>query len=141
MPLSLVSSQRSSRPFVGQGHLMLCGPQLTSKLFQDFVKEWGFCHVISTPTYPKSNWKIEATVKSMKKLIEVSRIRSRLDKGRLARALFQYWNTPPCRDNLSPAQKLFGHPVQDTLPAHRRAFAPESQRRDRCPYCVSSRVH
>ena len=25
-------------------------------------------------------------------------------------------------------QKLFGHPVQDTLPAHRRSFAPEWQR-------------
>ena len=27
-----------------------------------------------------------------------------------------------------PAQKLFGHPVQDTLPAHHRSFAPEWQR-------------
>ena len=26
------------------------------------------------------------------------------------------------------AQKLFGHPVQDTLPAHRRSFAPEWQK-------------
>ena len=31
------------------------------------------------------------------------------------------------KDNLSPAQKLYGHPVQDTLPAHRRSFAPEWQ--------------
>ena len=33
----------------------------------------------------------------------------------------------PQRDRLSPAQKLFGKPIQDTLPAHRRAFAPQWQ--------------
>ena len=34
---------------------------------------------------------------------------------------------PSCKDGLSPVQKLFGHPIQDTLPAHRRAFVPEWQ--------------
>ena len=29
---------------------------------------------------------------------------------------------------MSPAQKLYGRPVQDSLPAHRRSFAPEWQR-------------
>ena len=32
-----------------------------------------------------------------------------------------------CLDDLSPAQKLFGRPIQDTLPAHHGAFAPEWQ--------------
>ena len=45
------------------------GPQFTSKSFQDFAKEWEFTHITSTPRYPQSNGKIEATVKSMKKLI------------------------------------------------------------------------
>ena len=31
------------------------------------------------------------------------------------------------RDRLSPAQKLFGHPVQDTLPAHPKSFDPQWQ--------------
>ena len=31
------------------------------------------------------------------------------------------------RDGLSPAQKLYGHPKQDTLPIHQRAFLPEWQ--------------
>lgn len=31
------------------------------------------------------------------------------------------------RDGLSPAQKLFGHPMQDTLPAHPRSFSQEWQ--------------
>ena len=35
----------------------------------------------------------------------------------------------PCRkDGLSPAQKLFGYPVQDILPAHHRSFLPKWQR-------------
>ena len=42
-------------------------------------------------------------------------------------ALLQYRNTPSSRDGLSPAQKLFGHPMQDLLPAHSRSFAPEWQ--------------
>ena len=28
---------------------------------------------------------------------------------------------------MSPAQKLYGHPVQDTLPAHKRSFAAKWQ--------------
>ena len=55
-------------------------------------------------------------------------MRSSLDEGRLARALLQYRNTPSRRDNLSPVQKPLS-PIQDTLPAHHRAFAPEWQRR------------
>ena len=48
------------------------GPQFSSKLFQDFAKRWGFKHTTSSPTYPQSNRKAEATVKSMKKLIQAA---------------------------------------------------------------------
>ena len=46
----------------------------------------------------------------------------------MARALLQYRNTRARKDGKSPAQKLFGRPMQDTLPAHCRSFAPEWQR-------------
>jgi len=46
-----------------------------------------------------------------------------LDDEKLCKALLQYHNTPSAHDGLSPAQKLFGHPVQDTLSAHSRSFA------------------
>ena len=45
------------------------GPQFTCKMFKDFSQQWGFLHKTSTPHYPQSNGKIEATVKSMKKII------------------------------------------------------------------------
>ena len=103
------------------------GPQFTSKAFQDFAKQWGFTHQTSSPYHPQSNGKIEATVKSMKKIIATSWNISTLDESKLCYAILQYRNTPSRRDGLSPAQKLYGTPVQDTLPAHRRSFAPEWQ--------------
>ena len=36
--------------------------------------------------------------------------------------------TPHRNNGVSPTQKLFGHQVQNTLPAHHRSFAPEWQR-------------
>ena len=46
-----------------------------------------------------------------------------MDEDVLTRALLQYCNTPSRKDGLAPAQKLYGTPVQDTLPAHHRAFS------------------
>ena len=104
------------------------GPQFTAKSFQEFAKVWGFRHITSTPTYPQSNGKIEATVKSMKKLLQTSWTGRYLDDVKLTRALLQYRNTPSRKDNLSPAMKLFGKPIQDSLPAHRRSFSEQWQR-------------
>ena len=105
------------------------GTQFTSHAFQEFLKKWGIRHKTSSPHYPQSNGKAEATVKSMKKLISASWKGRSLDNNKLCKALLQYRNTPCGRDAKSPAQKLFGHPIQDNLPAHRRAFAPEWQKK------------
>ena len=94
------------------------GPQFTSKPFQDFSKEWGFQHIMSSPMYPQSNGKAEATVKSMKILIKASWTCDALDERKLTRALLQYRNTPSQRDRLSPAQKLFGQPIQKYILCH-----------------------
>ena len=104
------------------------GPQFTSEKFQSFLRDWDVTHKMSTPRYPQSNGKIEATVKSMKKLITAAWTGRSVNQDKLFRALLQYRNTASRRDGQSPAQKLYGHPIQDTLPAHRRSFAPEWQR-------------
>ena len=44
-----------------------------------------------------------------------------------AKGLLQWRNTPRA-DGLSPAQVVYGHPVRDTMPVHKRAFTPEWQR-------------
>ena len=104
------------------------GPQFTSQHLASFLHSWGVSHKMSSPHYPQSNGKSESAVKSMKKLISASWTDRTVDRNTLSRALLQYRNTPCRKDGLSPAQKLFGHPVQDTLPAHRRSFAPEWQK-------------
>ena len=48
----------------------------------------------------------------------------------------------PCRsDALSPAHKLFGHPVQDSLPAHRCSFAHEWQQSSEEADKISKATH
>ena len=82
---------------------------------------------ILPPHYPQSNGKAEATVKSMKKIIRAAWNGRYLDGDKLCRALLQYRNTPSVKDGLSPAHKLFGRPIQDTLPAHTSSFTPITQ--------------
>ena len=103
------------------------GTQFMSKQFQNFLRQWGVKHKTSSPRNPQSNGRAEAAVKSMKNLITTT-IRGRsLDADKLGRALLQYRNTPSTKDGLSPAQKLFGHQMQDRVPVHRRAFAKVHQ--------------
>ena len=64
----------------------------------------------------------------MKKLISAAWQGNLVNWNTLSRSLLQYRNTPCRSDGLSPAQKLFGHPVQDTLLAHRRSIAQKWQR-------------
>ena len=104
------------------------GPQFTAHAFRHFATHWGFTHNTSSPRYPQSNSKIEATIKSMKKILAASWDHRHLYEDRLCRALLQYHNTPSHKDGTSPAHKLFGHPIQDSIPAHHRSFAPEWQK-------------
>ena len=66
--------------------------------------------------YLQINDKAEAAVKS---IIQTVRNGRHLDENKLIRALLQYRNAPSCNDGQSPAQKLYGHRIQDTLTAHR----------------------
>ena len=104
------------------------GPQFTSSKFANFLVNWGTSHITSSPHYPQSNGQAEAAVKSMKKLMSAAWQGKSVNWGKLSRSLLQYGNTPCRKDGLSPAQKLFGHPVQDSLPAHHRSFALEWQK-------------
>ena len=66
-------------------------------------------------------------MKVAKKIIAGAWQGNRINDKRFALALMQHRNTPTS-DGRSPAQKLFGRPIQDTLPAHRRSFDPAWQR-------------
>ena len=55
-----------------------------------------FCTKSFPPRYPQSNGKVEATVKSMKKLLYASWTGRCLDQDKLCCAILRYRNTP-CR--------------------------------------------
>ena len=48
------------------------GPQFMSHHLAKFLQTWVVSHKMSSPHYPQSNGKAEATVKSMKKLISAA---------------------------------------------------------------------
>ena len=105
------------------------GPQFTSNAFQTFLRNWQVTHERSSPEYPQSNGKAESAVKAAKKLLRRCWCQrdQQLDPERWTRGILQLRNTPG-PDGLSPAQLVYGRPVQDALPAHRRLFAASWQR-------------
>lgn len=102
------------------------GPQFKALPFINFLRRWGVKINHSSPYYHQSNGKAEAAVKSIKKVIRGAwdvHI-SDVDKDKLAQGLIQLRNTP-MYDGRIPSVLVFGHPVRDTLPAHRRSFTKE----------------
>ena len=45
------------------------GPQFMSTAFQQFMKNWGGTHILSSAAYPQSNGRAEASVKTAKRII------------------------------------------------------------------------
>ena len=87
------------------------GPQFSCKAFQDFAKEWGFQHTLSSPTQAQPNGKAEAAVKNVKKLLKkCGALNNEFWKGILA-----IRNTP-LSSGKSPAQLLLGSSLRDSFP-------------------------
>ena len=101
------------------------GPQFASREFSQFLARWQVDHVTSSPYYAQSNGRAEAAVKSVKKILKNSwNFQSQCVNQELwAAAMLQYRNTPS-KSGRSPAVVLYGQPVQDMLPVHRRSFDP-----------------
>ena len=103
------------------------GAQFASDECAQFLRKWGISHGTSSPHYAQSNGVAEAGVKQMKKLIAGSWTVGTFDKDKFARGMVLYKNAPHSGGR-SPAQAVFGAPIRDSLPAHRRSFAPEWQK-------------
>ena len=81
----------------------------------------------SNTTLSTKWWKSGSNGKIHEKIIRISWTERSLNHNKFCRALLQYRNILSHRDGLSPAQKLYGHPGQDIIPAHCRSFAKEWQ--------------
>ena len=95
------------------------GSQYKSYLFRKFVKEWGFKHTTSSPYYPRSNGLSKSSVKTVKYMIKKC-----LDSNQdIKEGLMAIRNTPlPCKS--SPAELIYGRPLQERLPRLPQAPAP-----------------
>jgi len=98
------------------------GPQFSSVRFAQFCERWNVEHRQSSPHYRLA----ESAVKAVKHLILKTTRNGDLDTDEFQRGLLEWRNTPRASGK-SPAQSLFGHPLQSFVYAHRRSFAPEWQ--------------
>ena len=84
------------------------GTQYSSDAFREFATVYGFCHLTSSPHYPKSNGLVERAVRSIKKLLRCS------TDPQLALLAYRAIPLPWCR--LSPAQLLMGRHIRTSMP-------------------------
>ncbi len=94
------------------------GLQFTAQDTQDFLRQWGIAHRLSTPHYAQSNGLAEAAVKVLKSLVEKTggHINDAFQTG-----LLELRNTPRAGGK-SPAEIVYGHPMRTTVPMHHDAF-------------------
>ena len=87
------------------------GSQIVSQEFTQFVTDWKYKHVTSSPRYPKSNGKAESAVKVVKNLFKKA---LKDDKGPWL-ALLDYRNIPTERLNSSTTQRLMSSRTRTLL--------------------------
>ena len=91
--------------------------------FTEFLQIWGVSHHLSSVSYPQSNGRVEAAVKTAKHIIqENTASNGSLNTDRVAKAIMQYCNTILPGMSLSPAQILFHRTLRDFTPAHPKHY-------------------
>ena len=88
------------------------GPEFTAAFTQQFLRDWGVAHRLSSVAYPHSNTRAEIGVKSAKRMImENTGPQGDVDIPAFQRAMLTYRNTPTPLDNRSPAEIVFGRQI------------------------------
>ena len=99
------------------------GPQYSGKQFKEFTKNWGICHTMSSPHYPRSNGFIEIHVRHVKPII-----RKTTRNGEDVQLTLLNLRATPINTGLpSPAEMILGRPIPTMLP-QRGMPAPIEQR-------------
>ena len=95
------------------------GKQFTAADTQNFLRNWGVSHRLSSPMYPQSNGLAESAVKALKLLLKKHKNKPRSQNFRLG--LLELRNTPR-EGGKSPAEIVFGRQLRTLLPSHPYAF-------------------
>ena len=102
------------------------GPNLTTKVVEDIMNDYGIHHRISSVVNPHANARAELGVKTVKRMLRDNvSARGMLDRANLSRALLQLRNTPERDTKLSPAMALYGRELRDFLPSPGSALMGE----------------
>ncbi|XP_032233654.1 uncharacterized protein K02A2.6-like [Nematostella vectensis] len=107
------------------------GPQFTAQSTQQFLKDWGDYHCLSSVAFPHSNCRAEIGVKTVKRLITNNTDpHGDLNTNEFQKAILQYRNAPDPNTELSPAQCVFGRPIKDFIPILPGRYLPHPTWRD-----------
>ena len=94
-------------------------PTYLADATQQFLKNWGVEHRVSTSYNPHANLRSETAVKSMKRLIaDNTGPQGSLNTDSLAAALLSYRNTPDRDTQRSLSQILYARQMKDALPCN-----------------------
>ena len=104
------------------------GPQFSSREFKQFCDSWGINYEQSSPHYPQANGAAEASVKSMKHIIEKSCKGGNIGINAFREATFEFRNTPR-QHGSGEAQLVFGRPMRSHAMTHYPSFKKEWQRK------------
>ena len=101
------------------------GPEFTAALTQQFLRDWGVAHRLSSVAYPHSNTRAEIGVKSAKRVtMENTGTQGDVDIPAFQRAMLTYRNTRTSLDNRSPAEIVFGRQIRDFMPVMPGKYVP-----------------
>ncbi|KAL3999170.1 nuclear receptor co-repressor 2 [Sarotherodon galilaeus] len=97
------------------------GPQFSSREFQDFAKEWEFCHNTTSPHHAQSNGMAERGVQTVKLLLK----KAKAEGNDPYLSLMNLRSTPLEDIGASPAQLLMGRRIRTRLPTTSQRLQPQ----------------
>ena len=93
------------------------GPEFTSGAMAALLQDFGIRHMVSSAYHPHSNLRAELGVKDVKRLLcENVDSDGGINNSWMTAALLTFKNTPDRNTRMSPAEYVFGRPVNDMLP-------------------------